>query len=149
MWNCVCICPISIRLRCEFVLQITLCTQGTASDTRCESSSRRHNTRACIPGAVVLVKFRQSSFRIRRIAATSARRRRLERASSGTDSSHRVGLSSRLVREYAIPKYSGVAIFSGHTGRPTTGHPYTGCVRPGNLQRRPFEFSSAQPSAEF
>ena len=65
------------------------------------------------------------------------------------DSSHRVGLSSRLVREYAIPKYSGMAIFSGHTGRPTTGRPYTGCVRPGNLQQWPFEFSSAHPSAEF
>lgn len=84
MWNCVCIHPISIRLRCEFVLEITLCTQGTASDTRCESSSRRHNAKACIPGATVLVKFRQPCFRIRRIAATSARRRRLGRARPGT-----------------------------------------------------------------
>lgn len=71
--------------------------------------------------ASLLVKFR------RRVSGYAellqpARRRRLERASRGTRS---VGLSSRLVREYAIPKYSGVAIFSEHTD----GRQLAACTR--------------------
>lgn len=104
-----------------------ICTQGTASGTRCESSSRRHNARAMhSERAAGLVKFSQ---RISGYAELlqPARRRRLVRASPGTRS---VGLSSRLVREYAIPKYSGVAIFSEHTsGRQLAACTRAACVR--------------------
>lgn len=118
---------VSVRLRCEFVLQITLCTQGTASGTRCESSGRRHNARTCILGArLLLVKFRQRISGYAELLQPACRRR-LEWVSPGTRS---VGLSSRLVREYAIPKYSGVVIFSEHTG----GRQLAACTRAACVQ---------------
>lgn len=137
---------VSVRLRCEFVPQITLCTQGTASGTRCESSGQRHNARACIPGAAMPVKFRQ---RISGYAELPHRRGASTATGTGEpgDSFRRSPVSSRArVRNPKI--FRSGDIFWTY-GRPTTGRPYTGSVRPGNLQRRLFGFSSAQPSAEF
>lgn len=146
---------VSIRLRCEFVQQITLCTQGTASGTgtRCESSGRRHSAGAFIPGAVVLVKFRQRISGYAELCVLQPARRG---TATGTgepgDSFRRVALSvvSSRCAQVRNPKiFRSGDIFRTYGGRPTTGRPYTARVRPSNLQRRPFEFSSVQPSAEF
>lgn len=126
-------------LRCEFGPHKLHYTYAEHRTQRV-SSGRRDNAGACIPSsAVVLVKFRQRSF-----GTPSCH---IGAPSSGTRSIGSLIVSRARARMYAIPKYSGVAIFSGHT-RPTTGSLYMG-PRSDNLYRRPFEFSSDQPDVEF
>lgn len=114
-------------------------------ETRCrESSKRRHNARTSGRGHADKI---QTELRGRRIAAPGASTVSGRTGEPG-DSFHR-SPSSRLarVRGYtAIPKYSGVVIFSGHT-RPTTGR---ACTRARTIYTSSLLNSvNGQPDAEF
>lgn len=132
-------------LRCEFGSQIALHTRDTMPSKR-ESLPSGGTTREH-PGAAAPIKFRQRASGGGELLHRARRRHPGGRVSPGTRTT---GLhSSRLarVRGYtAIPKYSGVVIFSGHT-RPTTSR---ACTRARTIYTSSLLNSvNGQPGAEF